>query len=87
MRYQIKSTNSIPSESINKRQVLIFEVEDFIENKIDTTSPSDYHFPSSLATKTGDTFGKIGVRMEWFKNKMGYVLTSFIQMCDKALKT
>jgi hypothetical protein len=56
-------------------------VEDFIENKMDTTSPSDYHFPSSFNTKTGDTFGpKIGVRMEWFKNKMGYVLTSFIQM-------
>lgn len=77
---------SIPSESINKRQVLIFEeVEDFIENKIDTTSPSDYHFPSSLATKTGDTFGpKIGVRMEWFKNKMGYVFDEFYSDIDKA---
>jgi hypothetical protein len=33
-------------------------VEDFIENKMDTTSPSDYHFPSSLDTKTGDTLEK-----------------------------
>jgi hypothetical protein len=33
-----------------------------------TTAPLDYDFPSTLDTKTGDTFGpKIGVRMEWFK--------------------
>lgn len=70
---------SVSSESINRRQVLIFEdVEDFIENKMDSTLPSDYVLPSSLMTKTGDTFGpKIGVRMEWFKNKMGYVFDEF----------
>jgi len=70
---------SVSSENINRRQVLIFEdVEDFIENKMDSTLPSDYVLPSSLMTKTGDTFGpKIGVRMEWFKNKMGYVFDEF----------
>ena len=63
---------SIPSQNINKRQILIFEeVEDFLENQMDNTAPLDYDFPSNLATKTGDTFGpKIGVRMEWFKNKI-----------------
>lgn len=70
---------SVSSENINRRQVLIFEdVEDFIENNMDSTLPSDYVLPSSLMTKTGDTFGpKIGVRMEWFKNKMGYVFDEF----------
>jgi predicted naringenin-chalcone synthase len=77
---------SIPSESINKRQVLIFEeVEDFLENEMDTTAPLDYDFPSTLDTKTGDTFGpKIGVRMEWFKNKMGYVFDEFYSNVDAA---
>ncbi|WP_016988738.1 hypothetical protein [Flavobacterium sp. ACAM 123] len=79
---------SIPSQSINKRQILIFEeVEDFLENKMETTSPSDYDFPSTLETKTGNTFGpKIGVRMEWFKKKWVMFLTSFIQMLMKHRK-
>jgi alkylresorcinol/alkylpyrone synthase len=70
---------SVAAESISKRQVLIFEeVQDFIENKMDTALPSDYQLPSELMTKTGDTFGpKIGVRMDWFKNKMGYVFDEF----------
>jgi predicted naringenin-chalcone synthase len=77
---------SIPSQSINKRQILIFEeVEDFLENKMETTSPSDYDFPSTLETKTGNTFGpKIGVRMEWFKKKMGYVFDEFYSDVDEA---
>lgn len=70
---------SVSPENINQRQILIFEeVLDFIESKMDATLPSDYDFPSSLMTKTGDTFGpKIGVRMDWFKNKMGYVFDEF----------
>lgn len=77
---------SIPPENINKRQILIFEeVEDFLENEMDYTAPLDYDFPSNLETKTGDTFGpKIGVRMEWFKNKMGYVFDEFYSNVDKA---
>lgn len=70
---------AIPSESINKRQILIFdEVEDFIENKMNSASPSDYPLPNSLLAEKGDAFGpKIGVRMEWFKAKMGYVFDEF----------
>lgn len=66
---------SVSSESINKRQIIIFEeVEDFIENIMNVTSPSEYHFPSGFEVKSGHAFGpKIEVRMDWFKRKMGYV--------------
>ena len=64
---------SVSSESINYRQVLIFEeVEYFIENEMDSTKPSGFEI------KKGNFFGpKIEVRMEWFKRKMGYVFDEF----------
>jgi alkylresorcinol/alkylpyrone synthase len=70
---------SVSSESINSRQILIFEeVEDFIENIMEITSPSEYHFPSGFEVKSGHSFGpKIEVRMEWFKRKMGDVFDQF----------
>lgn len=70
---------SVPAENINQRQILIFEeVEDFIENKMDETLPSEYEFPASLTSGRGDLFGpKIGIRMQWFKEKMGYVFDEF----------
>jgi alkylresorcinol/alkylpyrone synthase len=70
---------SVSSESINSRQILIFEeVEDFIENIMEITSPSEYHFPSGFEVKSGKSFGpKIEVRMEWFKRKMGDVFDQF----------
>ncbi|MFV5695748.1 3-oxoacyl-[acyl-carrier-protein] synthase III C-terminal domain-containing protein [Flavobacterium sp. LB3P122] len=70
---------SVSSESINCRQILIFEdVEDFIENEMDITIPSAYHFPSGFEVKAGNLSGpKIEVRMEWFKRKMGYVFDEF----------
>lgn len=40
---------SVSQESINYRQSIIFEeVEDFIENIMELTSPSGYHFPNGL---------------------------------------
>jgi len=70
---------SVSSENINNRQLLIFEeVENFIENEMDVTLPSNYHFPPSFEVKSGNFFGpKIEVRMEWFKRKMGYVFDQF----------
>ncbi|WP_413998879.1 3-oxoacyl-[acyl-carrier-protein] synthase III C-terminal domain-containing protein [Flavobacterium sp. W1B] len=70
---------SVSSESINSRQTLIFEgVENFIENEMDNTLPSEYHFPEGFEVKSGNSFGpKIEVRMEWFKKKMGYVFDVF----------
>ena len=70
---------SVPAENINKRQILIFEeVEHFIENEMHETLPSDYQFPESLISGRGDLFGpKIGIRMQWFKEKMGYVFDEF----------
>ncbi|PRZ27942.1 3-oxoacyl-[acyl-carrier-protein] synthase III C-terminal domain-containing protein [Flavobacterium granuli] len=70
---------SVSPESINCRQSIIFEeVEDFIENIMDITSPSEYHFPSGFEVKSGHSFGpKIEVRMEWFKRKMGFVFDAF----------
>ncbi|MFV5698048.1 3-oxoacyl-[acyl-carrier-protein] synthase III C-terminal domain-containing protein [Flavobacterium sp. ZT3R17] len=70
---------SVSSESINSRQILIFEeVENFIENEMDITLPSEYHFPAGFEVKPGNLYGpKIEVRMEWFKRKMGYVFDEF----------
>ncbi|HEU4789961.1 MAG TPA: 3-oxoacyl-[acyl-carrier-protein] synthase III C-terminal domain-containing protein [Flavobacterium sp.] len=70
---------SVSAESINSRQSIIFEeVEDFIENIMETTSPLEYHFPVGFEVKLGNSFGpKIEVRMEWFKRKMGYVFDQF----------
>lgn len=70
---------SVSSESINKRQIIIFEeVEDFIENIMNVTSPSEYHFPDGFEVKSGHAFGpKIELRMDWFKRKMGYVFDEF----------
>jgi alkylresorcinol/alkylpyrone synthase len=70
---------SVSPESINYRQSIIFEeVEDFIENIMEITSPSEYHFPNGFEVKSGNFFGpKIEVRMEWFKRKMGYVFDEF----------
>ena len=70
---------SVSSESINSRQILIFEeVENFIENEMDITLPSEYHFPVGFEVKPGNLYGpKIEVRMEWFKRKMGYVFDEF----------
>lgn len=70
---------SVSSESINSRQILIFEeVENFIENEMDITSPSEYHFPLGFEVKPGNLYGpKIEVRMEWFKRKMGFVFDEF----------
>ncbi|OYX85077.1 MAG: hypothetical protein B7Y83_06145 [Flavobacteriales bacterium 32-34-25] len=70
---------AVSSESINKRQIIVFEgVKDFIENIMQVSSPLDYHFPDGFEVKEGKTFGpKIEVRMEWFKSKMGYVFDQF----------
>ncbi|MFV5689275.1 3-oxoacyl-[acyl-carrier-protein] synthase III C-terminal domain-containing protein [Flavobacterium sp. ZT3R25] len=70
---------SVSSESINSRQILIFEnVENFIENEMDITLPSEYHLPVGFEVKPGNISGpKIEVRMEWFKRKMGYVFDEF----------
>ena len=70
---------SVPSESIGKRQIIIFEeVRAFIENIMKVTSPLDYHFPDGFEVKEGKSFGpKIEVRMEWFKTKMRYVFNQF----------
>jgi alkylresorcinol/alkylpyrone synthase len=70
---------SVSSESINYRQSIIFEeVEDFIDNIMEVTSPAGYHFPNGFEVKGRYSFGpKIEVRMEWFKKKMGYVFDQF----------
>jgi alkylresorcinol/alkylpyrone synthase len=70
---------SVSSESINFRQSIIFEaVEDFIDNIMEVTSTSEYHFPNGFEVKGRNSFGpKIEVRMEWFKRKMGYVFDQF----------
>lgn len=70
---------SVSPDSINSRQCIIFEeVEDFINNIMEVTSPLEYHFPTGFEVKLGDSFGpKIEVRMEWFKRKMGYVFDEF----------
>jgi predicted naringenin-chalcone synthase len=70
---------SVSPESINSRQSIIFEeVEGFIENIMDVTSPSEYHFPNGFEVKSDNSFGpKIEVRMEWFKRKMGNVFDQF----------
>lgn len=70
---------SVSPESINYRQSIIFEeVEDFIENIMSITSPSEYHFPNGFEVNPGNSFGpKIAVRMEWFKRKMGFVFDEF----------
>jgi alkylresorcinol/alkylpyrone synthase len=70
---------SISPESINYRQCIIFEeVEDFIENIMSITSPSEYHFPNGFEVNPENSFGpKIAVRMEWFKKKMGLVFDDF----------
>lgn len=70
---------SVSQENINYRQSIIFEeVEDFIENIMEVTSPLEYHFPSGFEVIEGNHFGpKIAVRMEWFKRKMGNVFDQF----------
>lgn len=70
---------SVSSESISRRQILVFEgVKDFIENIMKVTSPLDYHFPDGFEVKDGKSFGpKIEVRMEWFKRQMRYVFDQF----------
>lgn len=70
---------SVSPESINCRQSIIFEeVEDFIENIMEISSPAEYHFPNGFEVKSGHSFGpKIEVRMEWFKRKMGFVFDEF----------
>lgn len=70
---------SISSESINKRQTIIFEgVRNFIENIMQVTSPLDYHFPEGFEVKEGKSSGpKIEVRMEWFKRNMRNVFNQF----------
>ncbi len=75
---------SIPAESINKRQTIIFEgVRDYIENIEKVTSPLNYRFPEGFEVKEGQTFGpKIEVRMEWFKKKMRYVFNHFYSKND-----
>jgi hypothetical protein len=65
---------SIPSESINKRQVLILrEVEDFLENEMDTTAPLDYDFPSTLDTRQEIHLDPNRSSNGMVQNKMGYV--------------
>ncbi|MCL9806201.1 hypothetical protein NAT51_11755 [Flavobacterium amniphilum] len=70
---------SVSPENINKRQILIFEeVDEFIENKMHLTLPSEYKLPKSFITKPGDLYGpKIGDRMVWFKEKMTRVFDEF----------
>lgn len=70
---------SVSSESINSRQILIFEeVENFIENEMDSALPYDYHFPAGFEVQRENHSGpKIEVRMDWFKKKMGFVFNEF----------
>ena len=70
---------SVSPENINQRQILIFEeVDEFIEDKMSSTLPSEYQLPKSFMTKPGDIYGpKIGDRMLWFKEKMSYVFDEF----------
>jgi predicted naringenin-chalcone synthase len=70
---------AIPSGSINKRQILIFdEVEKFIETEMANTPLSKYPLASCLDAHSGDVFGpKISVRMEWFKKYMDQVFDEF----------
>jgi len=75
---------AVSSENINKRQSIIFEdVEDFIEDIMEVTSPAGYHFPAGFEVKSGNLYGpKIEVRMEWFKRKMGFVFDEFYSNID-----
>ncbi|TGD59229.1 3-oxoacyl-[acyl-carrier-protein] synthase III C-terminal domain-containing protein [Flavobacterium humi] len=70
---------SVSPENIHQRQILIFEeVDQFIEEKMESTLPSEYQLPKSFMTKPGDIYGpKIGDRMLWFKEKMSYVFDEF----------
>lgn len=70
---------SISPDSINKRQVLIFDqVGDFIENKMEETPLLEYPLPICLNMHSEEVFGpKIGVRMEWFKKYMSQVFNEF----------
>lgn len=72
---------AVSAENINKRQILIFEeVENFIENEMHKTPPSDYHFPFDFEVSAGHHFGpKIEFRMEWFKRKMRNVFDKFYE--------
>jgi hypothetical protein len=72
---------SIPSESIKKTGFNFFEeVEDFLENEMDTTAPwimisfnFRYKDRRYIWTQNRSSNGMV-------QNKMGYVLTNFIQM-------
>jgi len=70
---------AVSAENIGTRQILIYEdVENFIEEEMMQTDPSEYHFPMDFEVKEGNFFGpKIEVRMEWFKRKMRYVFDKF----------
>jgi hypothetical protein len=58
MRFQIRLINILFLLKASIKTGFNFEeVEDFLENEMDTTAPLDYDFPSTLDTKTGDTFG------------------------------
>lgn len=70
---------AISPENINQRQTLLFdEIEQFIENKMEDTSINDYELPHSLVNNLNDLgIAKIGMRMQWFKEKMGYVFDEY----------
>jgi len=70
---------SISPDSINKRQVLIFDqVADFIENRMENTPLLEYPLPLCLNTHIEEVFGpKISVRMEWFQKYMKQVFDEF----------
>ncbi|QOG01815.1 3-oxoacyl-[acyl-carrier-protein] synthase III C-terminal domain-containing protein [Flavobacterium sp. MDT1-60] len=70
---------AISPENINQRQTLLFdEIEQFIENKMEDASINDYQLPNNLVNSLSDLgIAKIGSRMQWFKEKMGYVFDEF----------
>ncbi|UKM64065.1 hypothetical protein GSB9_00612 [Flavobacteriaceae bacterium GSB9] len=72
---------AIPSKSIEKRQVLLFdEIEPFIVNEMANTTPSNYIFPKGFEFLPDSHYGpKIEMRMDWFKKKLGYVFDKFYE--------
>lgn len=70
---------AISPENINQRQTLLFdEIEQFIENEMEDASINDYILPNNLVNNLSDLhIAKIDSRMQWFKEKMGYVFDEF----------
>ena len=72
---------AVSSEYINKRQILLFdELNDFIENEMESTPVSDYPLPATFVKDSNNNFiPKIGDRMAWFNSKMDQVFDKFYE--------